>query len=78
MIAKPRMQPLTVHRIAQEIRHSRALLTSEETWWQQQPRGETQADGFRRINFWRQVLKDAEDRLASGDVGEADVLRPTG
>lgn len=61
----------TVKRIAHEIRHTRALLTVEETWWQRQPAGEPRTEGFRRINFWRNVLKDAERRLEAGDIGEA-------
>lgn len=58
------MTPDTVHRIAQEIRHIRATLTVEETWWQRQQKSATQEEGFRRINFWRRVLKDAEASLA--------------
>jgi acyl-CoA reductase-like NAD-dependent aldehyde dehydrogenase len=61
-----------VHRIAQEIRHLRALLTAHETWQQRQPTSETRAEEYRRITFWRRVLKGAEQQLACGDVGEAD------
>ena len=42
----------------------RALLTVEETWAQHQGRSETISEIFRRINFWRSVLKVAEDRLS--------------
>jgi hypothetical protein len=66
-----RMTPETVHLIAQEIRHQRALLTVQEAWWQQQPKTVARDEGFRRINFWRRVLKDAESRLTVGDDGEA-------
>jgi hypothetical protein len=58
------MTPDTVHHIAQEIRHFRALLTVEETWAQHQGRNETVTEVFRRINFWRAILKVAEDRLS--------------
>lgn len=66
------MTPAMVHRIAQEIRHLRALLTAQESWQQQQPKSPTQAEEFRRITFWRRVLKAAEQQIACGDVGEAD------
>ncbi len=58
------MTPHTVHLIAQEIRHFRALLTVLETWSQQQDRSDTVSETFRRINFWRGILKVAEDRLS--------------
>ena len=58
------MSPHTVHLIAQEIRHIRAMLTVHETWAQQQERSETVSETFRRINFWRSILKVAEDRLS--------------
>jgi hypothetical protein len=58
------MSPHTVHLIAQEIRHFRALLTVQETWAQRQDRSDTISDMFRRINFWRGILKVAEDRLS--------------
>jgi hypothetical protein len=66
------MTPAMVHRIAQEIRHYRALLSAQETWQQRQPQSLTQAEEYRRITFWRRVLKSAEAQLACGDVGEAD------
>jgi hypothetical protein len=59
------MSPYTVHRIAQEIRHRRAQLTVEEKWAQQQEPSPMREDTFRRINFWRDVLKLAEHQLAS-------------
>jgi acyl-CoA reductase-like NAD-dependent aldehyde dehydrogenase len=62
----------TKRRLAQEIRHRRALLTAEETWWQQQPMSAARTEGFRAINFWRNVLRDAEHRLGVGDLGESE------
>ena len=58
----------TRRRIAGEIEYRRALLTAEETWWQQQPNSDTRRQGFRAINFWRNVLLDAERRLSDVDV----------
>ena len=58
------MTPQTVHRIAQDIRHVRALLTVEETWTQAQEQSAMREEAFRRINFWRRVLKDAEHQLS--------------
>jgi hypothetical protein len=57
------MAPVTIHRIAQEIQHQRGLLTTEETWAQKQPASSTRDETFRRINFWRGVLKKAEQDL---------------
>lgn len=58
------MTPQTVHRIAQQIRHFRALLTVQETWAQHQEKSATRDELFREINFWRGVLKSAEHQLA--------------
>ena len=58
------MTPETVHRIAQEIRHTRAFLTVEETWAQRQEKTSQRDEEFRRITFWRRVLKYAEQELA--------------
>lgn len=58
------MTPDTVHRIAQQIRHFRALLTVQESWTQRQPKTDTRDELFREINFWRGVLKSAEHQLA--------------
>jgi acyl-CoA reductase-like NAD-dependent aldehyde dehydrogenase len=55
--------------IAQTIRHRREELTARETWWQQQPLGDVRTEGFREINFWRNVYRDAERRLTD----DADV-----
>ncbi len=65
MVRDRAMSPDTVHRIAQEIRHRRALLTVEEKWAQRQVPSPMREDTFRRINFWRDVLKLAEHQLAS-------------
>lgn len=59
------MTPQTVHRISQEIQHQRGLLTTEETWAQKQPAGPTRDETFRRINFWREMYKAAEQRLVA-------------
>ena len=57
------MTPQTVHRVSQELQHIRGLLTTEETWAQKQPAGPARDELFRRINFWRGVLKRAEKDL---------------
>lgn len=57
------MTPDTVHRIAQEIRHQRALLTTRETWLQKQPKTDTRDEEFRYINFERRALKVKEQLL---------------
>lgn len=59
------MSPATIRRIAQEIRHMRAQLTVEETWLQHHRAtgGEAIGEGFRRVNFWREVLVEAEAKL---------------
>jgi hypothetical protein len=58
------MTPDTVHLLAQQIRHFRALLTVRETWAQAQPKNDTVSEEFRQINFWRRQLKRAEDDLS--------------
>lgn len=67
------MTPETAHLLGQEIRHHRALLTVRESWLQRQPRSETQAEGFRQINFWRGILKHAEERLRTTGLADADL-----
>jgi hypothetical protein len=57
--------PQTVHRIAQEIQKQKALLTVEQSWLQEQPKSDTRDEGFRRINFWRDIFKAAEAKLSS-------------
>jgi hypothetical protein len=58
------MTPHMVHLIAQEIRAFRAMLTKEQDWLAGQPASEVRVERFRRIQFWRMVLKFGEDRLA--------------
>ncbi len=58
------MTPHTVHRIAQQIRHERALLTVQETWAQQQEKSDTRDEIFRYVTFMRKVWKAAEHLLA--------------
>jgi hypothetical protein len=64
------MTPHTLHRITQEVRHLRALLTVEETWAQAQPKTVTRDETFRRVTFWRYIL-----RLTELVVGEYDQWR---
>ena len=59
------MTPATVHRIAQEIRYFRGLLAKEYEWVESQPLTDSQVELFRRIRFWRMVLKFGEERLAN-------------
>lgn len=58
------MTPDTVHRIAQKIRHERALLTTEETWAQKMEKSDARDETFRYITFMRRVWKSAEHLLA--------------
>lgn len=51
------MTPQTVHRIAQEVRQLHAVLTLEEKWAQHQPKTITRDEIFRRITFWRYMLR---------------------
>ena len=64
------MTPQTIHRITQEVRQLRALLTVEETWVQAQPKTVTRDELFRRVTFWRYML-----RLTELVVGEYDHWR---
>lgn len=59
------MTPDTVHRIAQEIRNERALLTIRETWLQKQEKSTARDEEFRYINWKRRILKFAETELIS-------------
>lgn len=63
------MTPQTVHWIAQDIRHVRAMLSVQEEWLQRQEPSESRSEQFRRITFWRRLLKVAEHQLATGQVG---------
>lgn len=64
------MTPHTVHRIAQEVRQLHAVLTLEETWAQHQPKTVTRDEIFRRITFWRYML-----RLTNLILGEYEQWR---
>lgn len=59
-----RVKPETVHRVCQEIRNWRAELTAEERFAQSQPEGETRLELFARVNFWRRLLNEADQRIA--------------
>jgi hypothetical protein len=62
------MRPETQRLIAQEIRHQQEALTAQSRWLSQQPEGPTRREGFRRVNFWRNVLRDAEGKLSAVPV----------
>lgn len=64
------MNPHTLHWIAQDIRNQRAQLTADEKWARNHARGDLQLELFRRVNFWRAVLRDAEKRLMAVQDGE--------
>jgi hypothetical protein len=54
----------TRRRVEQRIRHFRALLTAEEHWIRTfEPRDDIVREMYREVNFWRNVLREAEDRL---------------
>lgn len=59
------MTPDTVHRLAQEIRQQRALLTVEQTWVQKQEWTTMRDEAFQVIDYKRRVLKFAEHLLAN-------------
>jgi hypothetical protein len=66
------VQPATVHLIAQDIRGMRGLLTAQSDWALRQPPSETRVELLRRVMFWRLILKEAEDRVSRGEIGECD------
>ena len=68
------MKADTQRLIGQEIRHQQEALTAQVKWLQRQPEGVTRQEGFRRVNFWRNVLRDAEHRLHTVDIDAADGL----
>lgn len=43
----------------------KAMLTVDETWAQKQEKSIMKDEEFRRINFWRRMLRQAEITLAS-------------
>ena len=57
------MSPATARRIRQEIEFQRGILTAEEQWARVQAIGDQRKETFRRINWWRARLKDAEQQL---------------
>lgn len=62
----------TRHLIAKDIRLLRGVLTAQADWARAHEASEMQRELYRRVAFWRIVLKDAELRLAFGDVGEVE------
>lgn len=62
------MTPDTIHRLCQEIKHQRALLTVQESWLQRQPKSDTRDEGFRYINHKRKVLKFEEQLLITSVI----------
>jgi acyl-CoA reductase-like NAD-dependent aldehyde dehydrogenase len=61
--------------VLETIRHRRAELTAQETYWQQQPVSEQRTEAFRLINFWRNVYRDAERRFEQDAAGETEAAR---
>lgn len=59
------MNPDTVHRVAQEIKNARALLTIRESWLQKQEKSTARDEEFRYINWKRRILKFEESELSS-------------
>lgn len=53
----------TLRLISQEIRHHREALQARVHWLQRQPEGPMRREGFQHVNFWRNVMRDAEQRL---------------
>lgn len=60
------MTPDTVHRIAQELRSLRALLTADLKWALSQPPSDMRRSFEHRVEFWREILNEAERRIAAG------------
>jgi hypothetical protein len=58
--------------IAKDIRLLRGMLTSMADWARAHPPSDMQRELYRRVAFWRIVLKDAELRMAFGDIGEVE------
>ncbi len=57
------MTDATLRLIGQKIRHQKEALQAEVFWLQQQPEGPMRREGFQHVNFWRNVFRDAEQRL---------------
>jgi hypothetical protein len=60
------MNPHTTHLIAQEIRNWRAELTALEKWARSLDSQNARLEVFKRVNFWRKLLNQAEEEIASG------------
>lgn len=72
---KLRMNPGTVHRVAQEFRFLKGLLRNEKKWlYQTQASNPERLQAFIRIEFWKHVLFFAEKELTSGYEVDAAVL----
>jgi hypothetical protein len=67
-----RLSPDTRRLVLETIRHRRAELTAQETYWQQQPVGDLRTEAFRQINFWRNVYRDAEQRVDRHEIAAAE------
>jgi hypothetical protein len=65
------MKPHTVHRICQDIRGVRGLLTAEEKWARTIRDEESRQEAFYHINFWRTMMAEADRRIASGEASRA-------
>ena len=57
------MTEATLRLIGQEIRHQAEALRERSRWLQDQPEGALRREGFQHVNFWRNVLRDAELRF---------------
>jgi hypothetical protein len=62
------MRPHTVHRVTQELRHFRELLTAELKWTLALEHSEFRRENEARIAFWRDVLNEAERKISSGQI----------
>lgn len=62
------MTPLMVRRCALEIQQLRGSLRVEQRWLQTLPKSATRDELFRRVNYWRAVMKEAERILAGQPI----------
>lgn len=67
------MSPSTQRHIAQDVRLVRGLLTAHWDWMRANVPADAQRECFRRIAFWRLVLRDAELRLAFAGEDDSEV-----
>ena len=56
-----------MHYVVQEIRHYRSLLTSLMKWNLAQPPSSSRIEQFDRITLWREILNEAERRIATSE-----------